>query len=61
VFVLKTSDKEPTEFSFTCAKNGAMVWRTDFRGHLLTELVRLRAMKVDDATLGLPKPFIGEL
>jgi hypothetical protein len=57
---LKTSEKEPTEFSFTCTKNGAMVWRTDFRPHLLTELVRLRAMKVDDSTLGLPQPFVAE-
>lgn len=47
-------------FSFTCAKNGSTEWRTDFRGHLLTELVRLRAMKVDDATLGLPGPFTAE-
>jgi hypothetical protein len=57
---LKCTDRDPGEFTFTCAKNGTMLWKTEFRGHLLTELVRLRAITVDDATFGLPGPFPAE-
>jgi hypothetical protein len=54
---LKPKDGDKDAFSFTCAKNGAMEWKSEFRSQLLTEFVRLRGMRLDDATLGLPAPF----
>jgi len=54
---LKPKDGDADAFSFTCSKNGAMEWKSEFRNQLLTEFVRLRGMRLDDATLGLPAPF----
>ena len=48
---LETSKKDSEEFTFSCGT--AMTFRTQYRSHLLTELVRLRAMTVDEGTLGL--------
>jgi len=48
---LETSKKDPEEFTFSCGS--AMTFRTQYRSHLLTELVRLRAMTVDETALGL--------
>lgn len=48
---LETSKKDPEEFTFSCGST--MTFRTQYRSHLLTELVRLRAMTVDETALGL--------
>lgn len=57
VIKLKPKDGDTDAFSFTCAKHGAMEWKSEFRAQLLTEFVRLRGLRLDDATLGLPAPF----
>ena len=51
--------KDALRFEFKSKQHGAMEFESTFRAHLLTELVRLRAGKVDDATLGVPRPYAG--